>query len=539
MVYRIMTIVFLVLCSKQVQSQEVDTTYINSQIESIKRAAINQKTFEQAEIILDFSQQEKYIEGIRFALVHTGDYYLKVNAHEQALLSYQKLYELGEQEDRKDIVNTAYFGLGKVYDVMGRLEKAAEYFSKSETVSEMIEDEKCLACVYNSIGVLYLRQGNYETAIPYLTKAKSLINPKDEQKITAEININIGIAYVQANQAERSLPYFESHLNLAKQSKDSLEFAPSYGNLAYAYQNVSDFEQAFTYYDSSLYYSNLFQQDETTYITYLDMSDAYNLKQDYQNALTYYKKHHTLKNKVLNEKNRQQINELEVKFETAQKERALIKKQKEVNDLVMARQKMWLLIGGLCASLIIMLLIFLKVKGDNQRKQKLMRVQEELVAIQLKNKELEADQLQKELENKSTDLTNLALDIARKNEFAQQLAKQLEDIQTAKGTNKKDQLNAITKFVKNHLKISEDLALLQSNVDEINASFYEKLEAKFGKLSPNDKYMLGLIRLNLSLKDIASIKNISPTSVKVNRYRLRKKLNLPTDVNFAKYLQDF
>ncbi|HAN78403.1 MAG TPA: hypothetical protein DCQ31_11870 [Bacteroidales bacterium] len=46
------------------------------------------------------------------------------------------------------------------------------------------------------------------------------------------------------------------------------------------------------------------------------------------------------------------------------------------------------------------------------------------------------------------------------------------------------------------------------------------------------------MRLNLSSKDIASLLNISPKSVEINRYRLRKKIAVDTKVNLQELIAE-
>jgi DNA-binding CsgD family transcriptional regulator len=42
--------------------------------------------------------------------------------------------------------------------------------------------------------------------------------------------------------------------------------------------------------------------------------------------------------------------------------------------------------------------------------------------------------------------------------------------------------------------------------------------------------------MNLSTKEIAQLMNITVRGVEVGRYRLRKKLQIPTEVNLFEYL---
>ncbi|MBV1888269.1 MAG: LuxR C-terminal-related transcriptional regulator, partial [Urechidicola sp.] len=55
-------------------------------------------------------------------------------------------------------------------------------------------------------------------------------------------------------------------------------------------------------------------------------------------------------------------------------------------------------------------------------------------------------------------------------------------------------------------------------------------------LTPNDLKSCAFLKLNLSSKEIAQLLNISPKSVEVKRYRLRKKLELPHNSGLSEYL---
>jgi DNA-binding CsgD family transcriptional regulator len=44
--------------------------------------------------------------------------------------------------------------------------------------------------------------------------------------------------------------------------------------------------------------------------------------------------------------------------------------------------------------------------------------------------------------------------------------------------------------------------------------------------------------MNLSSKEIAPLMSISLRGVEISRYRLRKKIALPTEVNLVQYLMD-
>jgi AraC family chitin signaling transcriptional activator len=55
-------------------------------------------------------------------------------------------------------------------------------------------------------------------------------------------------------------------------------------------------------------------------------------------------------------------------------------------------------------------------------------------------------------------------------------------------------------------------------------------------LTPNDLKLCVYLRLNLSSKEIAPMLNISPQSVEIKRFRLRKKMDLDHEENLTDYI---
>ncbi|MEN9459505.1 MAG: hypothetical protein RL135_2128, partial [Bacteroidota bacterium] len=55
-------------------------------------------------------------------------------------------------------------------------------------------------------------------------------------------------------------------------------------------------------------------------------------------------------------------------------------------------------------------------------------------------------------------------------------------------------------------------------------------------ISNNEIKLCAYLRMNLTTKEIAQLMNISVRGVEISRYRLRKKLNLATEVNLFNYL---
>ncbi|WP_160138579.1 hypothetical protein [Chryseobacterium sp. c4a] len=94
-------------------------------------------------------------------------------------------------------------------------------------------------------------------------------------------------------------------------------------------------------------------------------------------------------------------------------------------------------------------------------------------------------------------------------------------------------------------KNNNDLILLAENNDssfltrfqEIYPDFIDALLTRNNDLSATDLWLCAMIRLNFSSKEIASIMSIEHKSVQQKKYRLRKKLSIPTEEDFLVFFQ--
>ena len=79
-------------------------------------------------------------------------------------------------------------------------------------------------------------------------------------------------------------------------------------------------------------------------------------------------------------------------------------------------------------------------------------------------------------------------------------------------------------------------ATYRNNFDLIHKRFFRTLHEKYPDLTSNDLRLCALLRLNLNTKEIASFTRLSIRGVEGARYRLRKKLGIPTDKSLTDFL---
>ncbi len=69
--------------------------------------------------------------------------------------------------------------------------------------------------------------------------------------------------------------------------------------------------------------------------------------------------------------------------------------------------------------------------------------------------------------------------------------------------------------------------------------FYNQLVSSYPELTTGQLQFCAMLRLNFTTKEIANYTNISVRSVETRKNRLRKLMNIPSDVDLNKWMMDF
>lgn len=479
---------------------------------------------------LSYAKAIQYKNGIFNSNMATGICYLNLNDYEKTLSHFQDALIIAQDLDSLRYKAFANYYLGNVHNYLEHFDQSLNYFNKSLTGYEKLDNKMWMGIVKNGIGVVYSKFGEAEKGLAAWQAALDIFEANDMERESAVPIGNMGEYYFNLGQFELALYYYQTSLNLDRKYQEPKGEALSLANVGLAKRALKNYEEAFIHFEEGLSIAQEHQFNSVIYAIYKDIADTYSEVQNHEQSLFYYEKYVQLKDSILNLEVKEEIAKLQIAFDAKSKEQELAKKEQEIIDLKQ-KQKISqltniLTFGGLVVISLIAYLYFSKHKTKRK-----------LIQAELKAKELEHLKLQKELDFKSKDLTNFALDISRKNEFSDKLYAGLKDLTNTETGKIKTKARELLLMTANHLKINEDFEQFQMNVEKVNQDFFDKLNTQFPDLTVNEKHLCGLIRLNLSTKDIASIKNISPKSVEMGRYRLRKKLALQPNEEISVFLQ--
>lgn len=443
-------------------------------------------------------------EDLGWLLRFIGSVFKRQENYPKALNYYQKSLKVFEDLDKVDGIVSCYNNIGIIYGRLEDNQKRIEYYSKALKISKKHNLDRIKSILFN-LGNVMLNQGNYEEALKYYNEAYGFsLNDQDYSSMSGQLAA-IANVYLKQKKYDLSIKKF-------KQAEE------------YALKSESK------------------QLIELRYI-YLRLSNIYEERNDTKKAFKYYKSYQVLKDSLSNQQNDIAISELVTKYDAEKEEQKFVRLslEKSISDkeLILSKQKervqllLIILIGVLSLLIIGSLMVIYK------RRVRKHKEDAELHLMKKKIVELERNQLENQLSFKRKDLTKFALDISSKHEFIEQMLEKLSSLQKSGEIEVKHGLRELVQFTKGQIDINKNLKYFNENIELVNSEFIGKLKKDFPELTKNEILLCGFLRINMSSKEIASLRNITPNATKMGIYRLRKKLNLKPEQNLGTFLQNY
>lgn len=152
--------------------------------------------------------------------------------------------------------------------------------------------------------------------------------------------------------------------------------------------------------------------------------------------------------------------------------------------------------------------------------------------VKLRNEKLEV-----EIQNKNTELASVAMHLVQKGELLGKVKEQMVRLKNNPGSEKdSDDFKKIIRVISEEDKIDKQWEQFAMHFDNVHSDFLSVLKNKFPNLTSNELKLSAYLRMNLSTKEIAQLMNISVRGVEIGRYRLRKKLQIPTEMSLFNFL---
>jgi ligand-binding sensor domain-containing protein/DNA-binding CsgD family transcriptional regulator len=202
-------------------------------------------------------------------------------------------------------------------------------------------------------------------------------------------------------------------------------------------------------------------------------------------------------------------------------------------------------------ALLFVLAVYLVIKDQRRRIDQHKHIHEEeqkrlsyLHGLELDRNEkeiiaLKNDKLETELNYKNKELATITMHLVDRGRTLLNIKEELSTIiKKLNMPSLAHDFRSVFKLLSDIDKKDDDWNNFAIYFDQVHNNFLSILKAKYPSLSATDLKLCAYLRLNLTSKEIAQLLNISLKGVEISRYRVRKKLNLPTEINLYNFLTE-
>jgi DNA-binding CsgD family transcriptional regulator/tetratricopeptide (TPR) repeat protein len=507
-------------------------------------------------------------------------------AKEQLDSAVVHLFEIKNELKDSALISKTNFYLGGVYSESGSFHLGLEFLFKALLYNEV--SAGFIISVKEYIGDNYFAQQEYRYSINYYLEVLVHSEAKDDAYRQAWVLNKLGKCYLGLDELSEAEDYFNEAILLFEDNGDKAGIINVFGSMAWssykegdlyrarkncyhslrenvALGNVTDeldalyllgkieikeenIKAAISNLKAAMYLADTLQIKRYQRDIALDLYQLFNEQSDYRDANKYLIKYVEVSKELYNDVQSRKAQRLNADYQFNKQQKDILLKSQEIEILKeQERYKNQQLLGVGLLSLLLIVVGILLMKRQKQQKQKelevgakekeLMDSKKALVEAKLKSSEWEGQELKNRLEFKNKELQTFALHIVEKNDFLQGLN---SDLSILNGSVKNDAASILLKEIRS--KVSYNLSLeterleFQNYVEQVNEEFFLRLIQNFPSITATEKRLAALLRMNLSSKEIATIMNITPKSVDMNRYRLRKKFEIEKEVSLSVFI---
>lgn len=222
--------------------------------------------------------------------------------------------------------------------------------------------------VYNNYGALKQRNQEKDSALYYHKKSYDLCLIHNDSLGMPYAMVEMAMIYTDFKQSKKAKKLLDDALKIRLKIEDTYGVADSYENLGNYFFKNKDYKKAIDAYETALNMANTFAFNYMKKNITERLYQSYLAKNDYKKAFEYLKFNKAIVDSTNSIQIESRIQQLEIQFETAEKEKELLKTrtEKAETELALSTTKNWIyiLIGGL----LIIIVLFFAISQRNKRK---------------------------------------------------------------------------------------------------------------------------------------------------------------------------
>lgn len=441
----------------------------------------------------------------------------------QSLDYHQQAYKIFIQLGDKGLLADNFNDMGIVYYQNRDIKASRKQYDQALHLYKDHNDKVGLGDTYGNIGHLFEKEQRYDSAFYYQRAALTAYTHVNHKEGMAKIYENLGSIFEDLVRYDSARYYFDRSLQLYKAVNNQLSSIEVINNIGDVLRKTGDYEQGLQYSKNALRMSLGMKNEYQQASAYRDIAKSYHLLGQKDSAFYYLElsRKHLLN--IYSDQNNRQMSFLQIIYDTDKKndEIAKLENGHKINTII-----------GISAAIVILLLVILSLLTISRQRLKLR----ENMAIAEKNVQINIAQ-QEQLELKSKELTTHTLQVIQHNHFLESMRSKIEEMLKEEKRDQKKQLQQLVKQISQNINQDQQWKDFTAMFEQLHQSFFDNLKAQCEDLTVNDMRLIALLKMNMPSKDMAAIFGISQDSLRVARYRLRKKLNINQGDNLSAFIQ--
>lgn len=482
---------------------------------------------------LELAKKSKDSPTISRSYIKLGDFFTHLGLYNEAIKNYQLFQNTYVEKDSAQVY--VQHALARINLDLKKYNEAKSHTIEGLEISNRHNFKKGKANSHALLGSIAEKQGDYKLALEHQNISLSLFKSLADSTGLAITNENIGSIYEDLERYEKAYKYFKKAQSFAKNCSFDIRIN-IINNLGDVNRKTSNFDKAISYTNEALKLSKATNNASQTESALKDLSRAYAELGDYELAYNYLNNQSVVNEQELKRKNIEVVSTMEVLYEVNKKEAQLqlLNKENQINKV-----RQYIILICTLSIILALILAFLYWKKRRKHEKRLLEYRQQLLQVDLDKKIAEEIALKREIEIKVSSLTNYSLNIAHKNKMLSDISKTLSKLKDRNSNLVKSKLKDIIKDINADLANHNEWTELMGYFGQIHPEFFKKIkQIALEKFSSSEMRLAMLLRLNLSSKEIANILHITPDSVRIARYRLRKKLPINSKDDLQSFLQN-
>jgi len=383
----------------------------------------------------------------------------------------------------------------------------------------------------------------YDSAILLFKEARRIFKQIGVEDGVAISDENIGLALLETGDFRAARKRLHNAKKIYRMLGDSAQTASIMLSLGKYYFKTEVLDSAELVVENALSLSNFTRHSRIKSECLLQLYKINKRKGNNSLALGFFEDYTKMKDSLETALLSTRLANMESKYKNVRREQKIEMLTYERERLKWRESQFYYIIIGLAGLIIVGgLLIFQKRRKERQisLQQKKILMQEKLLAEKaLETKRIKQQEMEQEILYKSKQLSTHALNMVQKNKMLHDVKQQLEELASKVKPEFRQNLKKINLLLARNMRTEKEWNLFKTYFEEVNHDFFENLKQHNSTLNNNDLRHSALIKLNLNVKEAASLLNVSPHTVKSARYRLKKKLGLTESERLSEFINKF